>query len=641
MRYIVIFIMAFSLVFADIVSSVTTIVSALTSSDDTVYREAPQEFQKINPDDVTNIYGNLQITGNTITCITTKDSVDNVTLKDYQDNYKNFSCTEEIDTNNNHNIVKLLDEDNDNNTYDSSIAYLKLPTTYKEIVWAGLFWQGQVNDYSEIYELNGKVQYSSDYTDYNKKVEDTPVNKIKIKINDSDYDDVTANIVDYTYDSTKVKINGKKTKLEGFEYSAYANVTDLFKDKDFKPGTKVKITVADLFTSRGIALRHGNYGAWSLVIIYKEDPNNPLSKLRNNSVYYGYDHIYNGKIDLYIDHLVLPNKKGQKINSYMALFSAEGEHRYGPDYALLNDQELNETLTHDGKDVFEPNNVFDSRLSDEIEREPDLYNTNGIDIDVFNNASEIMEKMRDDDPGELYYKVKITIQSGPDSNEFSSMDTIYPSVVVFSTELYEPRVCYYIDTIEDENGNIVFENGNFVKDIDPNKEYKINLWISNMKKSQDDEDLDTAKKVKVFMNMNDFNYTLESTQMKNIGDSQFNPQTDKSGDDLFTYIVDDLQGQYHVGEEASASEGGTIDVASSFDDDSHKAFISFKGKFNTSDDQSQINLDDYFEFKASFATDFMTIDENNAVEISKCVPFDASANIYIPQSGTFNVVEPM
>jgi len=623
---------SFSFAFFDVLSSVVSIFS----SNSTEYHKGESEFEKINPENVTNIYGNLQITGNTIMCVTPEDSVYHLTKKDYEQNYPSLSCTDDISKNDNSYITKYIDIDDDSSTYNSSSAYIVLPNTYKEIVWAGLFWQGHVNDYSYIYAENYEAVVSNDFSKYDKDVEDTPANEILIKINDEKYQKVIANRLDWVEDYEY--IHGEKR--EGFEYAAYADVTDLFKDKNFKPYDKIKITIANLYTSRGLGAVHGDFGAWSLVIIYKEDMQNPLSKLRNNSVYYGYNRILNRSVDIEIKNLILPNKVGQKINTYMALFSAEGEYVYGPDYVFLNDELLDENLYHNNEDVFEKDNVFDARLSDDIQREPSLYNNNGIDIDVFNNASEIMEKMRDNNPNQKSYNVKITIQSGPDNDEYVSLDTIYPSVVIFSTELYQPRVCYYIDSIEDNEGVVVFKDGKFLKDINPNKEYKINFWIANMKKTSDDEDLASAKNVKIFLKMKDFNYTFNSTAIKNIGEDEFYDQTDIKDEDLFSFFADEKKGEYHLGEGADGDSGGEIDVAEDFDDESKKAFVSFKGKFDTEENQSKINIDKNFIFKASFATDYMSIDEKNAIEISKCIPFDANANIYIPQLGIFNVVEP-
>jgi len=632
MRLIVILLIVFSYVFSfttSIINNMTNVIKNFipySAVKQTQYHEGPVDFYKINPDKFTNIYGNLQITGNTVMCVTNKKlnkdemKLNGVTKNDYLNNYKRFNCTNDIYKNDNKYLTKFIDIDDANFTFNSSSAIIKLPGTYKEIAWVGLFWQGYLNNYSVIY----KKQTSNDLPNGN--IEETNASKVLLKINDNDYHEVIADRVDY------IKKTSRYLSGEGAIYSAWADITDIVKQYNYSPNQEINITVANISTSKGSERDHGDYGGWSVVVIYKEDQKNDNSKLRNNSVYYGFDFVsHSNPIDIEIKNLVLPNKIGQEIKTYMALFSAEGEYKYKPDYALMNGKELTENLIYNGKNVFEKDNVFDARLSSDIKRYPELYNNDGLDIDIFNNVSQIMTDMRDNNPNQKSYNVTISLRS--DNERFS------PSCVVFSTELYEPRVCYYIDSIEDEFGNIVFENGNFIKDIDPNKEYKINLWISNMKKSQNDVDLDTAKKVKVFLNMSDFDYTLESTEMKNIGVNQFQHQTDAKGDDLFSYIFLKSQGQYHVGEGANASEGGTIEVASSFNDNAHKAFISFHGKFETNANQQNINLDDYFEFKASFATDFMTIDEKNAIEISKCIPFDASANIYIPESGTFNVVE--
>jgi len=594
-------------------------------------------FQKINPDNTTNIYGNLLITGNTVMCVTNKNTA---TYSDWENNYQNFECSNDLQNNDNNYITRYLDIDNDSSTRNSTSAIIHLPSTYKEIVWAGIFWQGHINNYSYLYTKNNRKFYSKDYDEFtDDDITKTDANKIKLKVNNNSYIDIIANEVDY---HIHTDYDNPTFNEKGARYSAWADITNIIKQYQYTANTDINFTVANIATTEGLDENHGDYGAWSIVIIYKEDVNNPASKLRNNSVYYGFEKVYddygNDAVRINIDHLVLPNKVGQKINTYMALFAAEGEYRYGPDTAKLNNEELNETLLYNGQEVFDPENVFDARLSDDIIRYPKLYNNNGIDIDIFNNVSEIMENLRDSNPGQLYYDVTITLESGPPNyNKYNSEDAYNPSVVVFSTELYQPRVCYYIDKIEDTNGNVVFENGEFVGNIDPYKKYKIKLWIANMKNSETDTDIDTAKKVKVFMKTNDFNYTLESTEIKNIGYQDFIHQTDASGDDLYTYIADNNESDYHLGVDANSTDGGTIEIATGFDDDVHKAYIDFNGTFLVNSG-SLIDLDNIFNFKSSFSTDYVTIDEENALEIPKCVDFSTTGTVYSAITGTFNVV---
>ena len=585
------------------------------------------DFRKINPSDVTNIYGNLQITGNTVMCVTNKQSA---TLSDYEKKYSDFSCTTDIYKNDNNYITRYINIDPDNpDIWNSSEATIKLPGTYKKIVWAGLFWQGYLNNYSKIYQEGKTWRWSNDLPDND--ITKTTANRVLMKINGHSYIPIVADELEYY-----MKDSRYRSGYKGDVYSAWADITDLLNQYQYQPGEDINITVANIATSMGLEKDHGDYGGWSIVVIYKEDINNPLSKLRNNSVYYGFKFVSRDhSVNIEINNLVLPNKVGQPINTYMALFSAEGEYRYSPDYVELNNQKLTENLIYDGKDVFNPNNVFDARLSDDIQRNPKLYNNDGLDIDVFNNASEILTQMRDAHPNQKSYSAEISL--------ITENERFTPSVVVFSTELYKPRVCYYIDSIKDDSGNYVYKDGKFVTNkIDATKEYTIKFWISNMKQNENDEDIDTAKNVKVYMDLSDFNYAANTTEIQNLGQDRLYPQTDVKDSDLFYFDSNNNKGEYHLGIGANGSEGGTIGVAANFNDDTKKAFVTFKGKFdvNGNEENQTVNLNDIMTFKASFSTDFVTIDENNALEIAKCVPFDTQVNVYIPQAGTFNVVEP-
>ncbi|WP_457562293.1 hypothetical protein [Caminibacter pacificus] len=639
----------------------------------TNYVDDYQSFKLLNPQKTQNIYGNFVVIGNTVQGVTN--------CKRIQKNGKLESCFIETKDNNeyynNHYITRYFNKSdfNEINTtlpFRGSIAYLRLPKTAKKIVWAAIFWQGHVNNYSYQYSNTDQttddgydwyyakrdkgnkyfyyyiMQGDSTYYKLNNDlpnnessgIKNTEANKIDLQIGDLNFE-VEADELKYKSDSRyfcklsdgceefkgdEEDNKDKFIKKAGVKYSAYKVLGDeelkvlnekmqIIKDKG------LSIAVSNLFSSQGLDSGLGDYGAWSLVVIYSEDSQNSDVKLRNIGIYEGFQNLYSKKHDLNIEinHLILP--KNGNVDSTMAIFSAEGEKSQVGDYAQINDMNLTENVPD-----FDPNNEFDSQLSDDILRFPMIQNNNGIDIDVF-DASKALTLTRNNNPDADEYSVNLHVHT--------EKDGIFLSMIAFATQLYEPRVCYYIDKIEDKDGNVIYKNGSFVNNakIDTSKEYNITIWYSNMKPDENDTDLADADKVKIFMTTENFKYKSDSTFMRNVDWDEYLHQTDEEGDDLFTYVSDKNESDYHIGEGADADTGGLMRVK-------EKAYATFVGKFEKNEtNETEIDLDNVFHFKASFETKWIKITDDNAQAIPKCVPFNTKASLYSPPAGTFNVVE--
>ncbi|MDF1877882.1 putative Ig domain-containing protein [Sulfurimonas sp. SAG-AH-194-L11] len=581
-------------------------------SQETNYTLGIRPFELINPLETQNIIGNTQIIGNTVQCVTTTTVWDQTTT-----DYSNLSCTTNIDATNNSYIVKHLDIDSNTSTFNSTSATLQFPSTYKEIVWAGLFWQGNLNNGSlTSYVDNYNYTFANDLP--TQDIKDTKANEVQLQIGNSPYQLVSAQQLDYRAEVADIA-----------NYSSFANITKYF--GTYSPGTTLEITLANLLTSEGQLYVNGSgtYGAWSLVIIYAEDSSNTNSKLRNNSIYSGYLYLSSstsGDNPIDITGLLLP-KRGT-INSEMSVFSAEGEHLYTTDSISLDGNKLGGA---------QQDNIFDGQVSSNLIRNPNFDNTNGIDIDVFDTSAILTDK-RDADPTALTYAVQITLQT--------NNDVYYPSMVSFTTELYKPRVCYYIDTIVNSAGNDIFANGAFVsgQSINNNEEYTFNFWISNMKKNLLDTDVEIANKVQIYLNQTNFNYTAASTNILNIGTTSYVNISDRyNADNNLSNDPDDL-GDYtnnistwRVGSGASNLAGGQLDVANGFSDTDKIVKVNLKGSISISDSTQEIDLLNYLEFKASFQTDSITIGADNAQLIVQCQDLNTSGSVG-GALGAFNVV---
>ncbi|WP_458699550.1 hypothetical protein ACKGJI_06885 [Sulfurospirillum sp. 1307] len=489
-------------------------------------------------------------------------------------------------TQNNDILAEYADMDSDDSTYNSTSADLVLPKGIKsdDIVYALLYWQGRVDSNYDA-GINGR--------------------NIKLKLHgSSNYKIITSEDDKFNYR------NG--------DYQGFSDITDDLKnsinyvDDDLidSSGYNQPVWVADVYTDTG----YNKYGAWSLIVTYK-DKNDDL---RNITLYDGYDEIYNETKSYELKDFLTPTRGN--IDAKFMVFAGEGDVVYGDSISLTD---------KDGNDVLLDNDFFHS--SEDIDgvnitnRNPNCPNTIGIDLRTVSIGKNAIIPVISN--GQTQTTVKLS----------SSGDQYFPGVFVFSTQLYEPRVCYYIDTIVDDGNTTIFKDKGFLNPIQTDKNYKFNIWISNMKKNASDTDIETAKLVQVYMDLTDMNYTSNSTYIQNIGESNKTYKTDNNDSDTFEFSLDKNESTFRVGTGANGSQGGTIEPASNFNDDSKKVFISFQSKFDIQDSNtSDIDLLDFLGFKASFQTDSITIGPDNAQEIEQCVDLNTSGLRYTPVIGYFN-----
>jgi len=586
------------------------------------------------------LYGNLISIGNTVECVTNK----------YYNGHGDLTCTNDLEKYNNKYFTKKI---------LPTSATLKLPPNTKRIVWAGLFWQGDLNNYSlrpkksayaEKFFYTDKKKYKKYCEEYDKDEGCTlPVYiyhnaKVSHDLIDNNFKKSHANKIGFTLLGKHYKLYADKVYYKslksvyadedidtddptededhyhiakGYKYAAFLDLTNLFKNIDPHEHPEIKFKVDELHTTAGFEGRQGNFGAWNLIVIYENTPQSN-ENMKKITVFYGYRNVYPGKhnrqADVSIEGLYLP--KYGPVHSTVTTFVGEGEYylqgsKKYPESIFINDSRLEK---EDLKD-FDPNNVFDSRLSDNIIRKPKLTNNNGIDIDIF-DASDILEKIRDDEGNHVDVDVKIT----------TNHDGYFLSVIGFATEVYTPRICYNIDTIKNaKNGKIVYEKRQFIDTVDPKNDYNVTLWISNMKKDESDGDIEEANNVKVFLNYNGFLYKMKSTFAKPLNADEYYHITDQKDSDL---------GYYDSTKKRSVWDIGTLQP--NLDNDDHKKFhVKITGRFQDTGEK-KFDLADLLHFKTTYSLDYITIDE--PIDIPKCRDFNTSGAIYHTAPGVFNVV---
>lgn len=551
-----------------------------------------------------NIRGNMITVGNTNMC--------------YNDG---GTCGDPGNRRNNSINMMYSDPDGSSNTttFNSSSTTFQLDADSK-IQWAKLYWQGYlVSETNAVKSSAKQVLFKTPTTGY--------------QTIDNSFDDYDYNWVYFTADR--------------YYYQGSANVTSLVQNSGAGTYTVANI-VSQLGTPAG-----GSYGGWSLVIVYK----NENQSLKNLTVFDGYQGVVTGgdensansyattnscpssgvgnEISFPLSGFLTPTT-GDVISSLL-VFAGEGDKGASGDHIRLTDK--NGNAKYIDNDLNPYNDIFNSTITyngesltnttTPISIDPSYSaNSNGIDIDIFDVSTD---KDGNELIGNNQKSTTITLDT--------SGDGYMPGVFAFSTELYEPRVCYYIDTIKQKDTNTtIFEDKKFISEIDTDKEYTFDIWISNMKKSSLDTFIETAKLVQVYMNMNGIDYSENSMSMQNLGETSKSSLSDAIDSDLGEFENDDNKSTWRVGIDAVSSQGGTLEAASGFNDDTKKAFITYKGKFIVDENTSSLDLLDFFEFKASFQTDSITIGSDNAQLIEQCVDLNTSATVIQPPQGAFNVV---
>ena len=544
-----------------------------------------------NPVDTRNIKGNYVIGGSLSLC---------------EDDGNGHCRTDNGNSNSNDDIY--VDIDGDDTTSNSSSFVLEVPNNAK-VLWAGLYWQGVVHrSRSE----DGGNDFMGGTVPSNAPLLGGTTNQIDLS--------------DNTYDADKVKfltpssggyitVSANQLDYSKLGYGGFADVTGLI-DIDNPNGTYM---LADVKCHEGAEPNHGNYGAWSLIVIYR----NEAEPLRNLTIFDGFatiDSSYTS--DLTIEGFLTPSTA--PIKSRIAFFTMDGEggHNSLTIVSQTNGSKRVESLPENPAD-----SLFNSTVTGVLGRLPDVspmrFDLDIIDIDDYLAPLETSATLQPRSTGDRYTA----------------------SFFAMSTDLYEPRVCYYIDSIVDTQNVNVFEDGAFTQEMKNAEPYTFNIWISNMKKDINDSTLEDAQLVQVFLNTTDFTYTQDSTAIKNLTESSYLDITDIIDSDIGEFDEDSNTSTWRIGygpdetDRANGDHGGTLAAANGFADNSKKAFIHFNGYLHLPNSTSDINLLDYLTFKASFRTNSVVIEENDAQLITQCQDLNLTGSSF-GISGAFNVVNP-
>jgi hypothetical protein len=387
--------------------------------------------------------------------------------------------------------------------------------------------------------------------------------------------------------------------------------------------------VADLITYNGAKYSGlGTFGAWAIVVAYESQS----EELNNVVIFRGYQSIASttGAQNFTVGPFVTPISGD--VNSKFLIFAGEGDIDIYGDYIKINNTLLKRNTADNG------NNAFNSGITENgvlvHSKNPDCENNIGIDIHTYNIGTT--SPMADQ-------RIIKTKMNSANITLGTSQDMYFPSVFAFQTQLYEPRVCYYIDNITSKSdGTVVFKEGKFTGQINKNEDYVFDIWISNVGKTDSDANLETAELVQVnmkFAKPSEFSYVNGSTSMQNkaqgIGVGAKSNVTDVGGDDLGEYNASANMSVWRVGQNANVNSGGTL-LPVTFNDNSKKVFIEFTGKVGNINSKN-VDLLELLAFTASFKTPSGgEIKKEDAKKIVQCRALNTNASVN-PGIGQFTV----
>jgi len=348
----------------------------------------------------TAVYGNMVTVGNTVLVAPDPNNISNC------NGYTNGKYIDDAPLRNNYYVLCDFYADPSRPSTSATIDTQIPDPDNSRLVWAGLYWQA-LTDLSETELLNMTIKIKNE--------------------NSTGYTDISYDQLDYN----DYRITNYTGNNSTFVFSAFADVTQVFKDNNWLNGT---FTVADVPAVEGKLSGLGTYGAWTLVLIYE----NKDEDIRSFSVYDGYE-IIDGRNEVNIDIKGFYTPKKTPIESTASFFVAEGDKNIVGDhlYAKPSKKTSETQLTHDSSS--DKQAVWSAIYPDFI-RTPSPTNNQGIDIQSFElgTAGEnIME------PQESEINFRFT----------TGGDVYWPSMIAFNTELYTPDLCY--DYTYGQNGHYI------------------------------------------------------------------------------------------------------------------------------------------------------------------------------------------
>ncbi|HMO60456.1 MAG TPA: T9SS type A sorting domain-containing protein [Ferruginibacter sp.] len=441
-----------------------------------------------------NIRGGATIFGNTLMHIVNGDG--NIDVNAMNDNTANGN------SNFSNGNVNMQFVDIDGNTGEgagtrnSSSSDLVLPSGTNTIKMARLYWGGRA--------------FTADVNMNN------PANRtIKIrKGNSGPYTELGALQVDRIYQN-------QGTANEVTFYQAYVDVTDFLQQNG--DGT---YTVGNAAMTRGDGGTFGNYGGWSIVVVYE----NETLDFNSIRVYDGYQQVFNGGSPtistVTLTGLDVPSGVLSSTDARMGTMVWEGDANFTGDFLEINGTRYSDAVN-------QSNNTWNGTIANDgvhvTTKNPNYTNQMGVDIDQFNVGTGY---------GILPNATSVTLRFG------TELDSYFPSVFTFVIKMKTP-VIDLSKFVSDTDQNGTAEAGEVLT-------YKLtgkNLGLGN---ATDVLITDTLPA--------NVTYVPGSLKVISAPGATAGSLTDAAGDDIGEYIVNGSIKAIHirVGTGADATAGGTL-----------------------------------------------------------------------------------
>jgi len=328
--------------------------------------------------------------------------------------------------------MDYVDTDSVQSTFNSSSSTLSLGGDY-DIIWAGLYWEGHLcssDAAGTSTNTGGRCDWSnSSFTNYNQALPNIGTVQLKTP-NRSNYITVNANRVN-TVGNANLNIS----------YTAFADITNLLASNEV--GT---YTLANIVLTEGIIRGGGNYGGWTMLVLY-EDENQTL-QYKNISVFNGFQAITADNIPLTITGFTTP-KSATTINASIAFFAADGDPINGGSARMRVGNST--TFTPIGDTLNPTTNLFNSTMTQLGNNINSAIPTYGVDADRI----DVSTFMVNDQSNTAFF---FDVDSGiavPNANPARNyVDHYTLSMFAFATDLTTP----VIDNL-DKKAVIINKNG--------------------------------------------------------------------------------------------------------------------------------------------------------------------------------------
>lgn len=321
------------------------------------------------------------------------------------------------------------------------------------------------------------------------------------------------------------KLNWTKITPSGGPYYPYQGMAEVT-PYVVKGGT---YSVANLATTEGTINTYGSFGAWALVVIYR----NESESFKNITLFDGYK-VVTGKLpgtsaqeeNAELSGFLTPTNGDIKSN--FLVFAGEGDRYYGEDGGGGGTDSVSLDGTALKNSAKLAGNAFDATITENgvafTDKNPNCINNMGIDITTY-------------DVGATGQDLISNGQSGASIKISSDKEAFYPGFFAFSTDLYIPDVCY------EEN---ITKNGVVPETIYQGDPLDVNVTIRNMS-------YEPAKGVSIsrFFDSN-AEYDPESTTLAAIA------KTDANDTDTVEYDSDNEMLRLNIGAGATSTTGGDL-----------------------------------------------------------------------------------